>query len=261
MKQKQMLALLLCVLLAISVLTACGAKTEMTADTQSTADTQQMPSGSADGTTAAADEKTKDSKDPAKSGDQSAAEADTKPSADAMQTPSGFADEKKETTDMEHTKVKFTMENGGTFTMELYPEYAPKTVENFIKLVESGYYTGTSFHRIYPGFMAQGGEGAATPSIKGEFASNGFAQNTLKHTRGVVSMARTGVKDSASSQFFICYDTADFLDGDYAAFARVIDGMETVDAFCEIDREYNGFDRVPTSPVEPIVIASAEIVA
>ena len=162
---------------------------------------------------------------------------------------------------MEHTKVKFTMENGGTFTMELYPEYAPKTVENFIKLVESGYYAGTTFHRVYPGFMAQGGEGAETPSIKGEFASNGFSQNTLKHTRGVVSMARTTMKDSASSQFFICYDTADFLDGEYAAFARVVDGMETVDAFCDIEREYNGFDRVATSPVEPIVIASAEIVA
>ena len=162
---------------------------------------------------------------------------------------------------MEHTKVLFTMENGGTFTIELYPEYAPKTVENFIKLVESGYYTGTTFHRVYPGFMAQGGEGADTPTIKGEFASNGFSQNTLSHTRGVVSMARTSVKDSASSQFFICYDDVSYsLDGDYAAFGKVIDGMETVDAFCEVEREYNGFDRVPTAPVEPIVIASAEIV-
>ena len=170
-------------------------------------------------------------------------------------------DPTKEKTTMEHTKVLFTMENGGTFTIELYPEYAPKTVENFIKLVESGYYTGTTFHRVYPGFMAQGGEGADTPTIKGEFASNGFSQNTLSHTRGVVSMARTSVKDSASSQFFICYDNVSYsLDGDYAAFGKVIDGMETVDAFCEVEREYNGFDRVPTAPVEPIVIASAEIV-
>ncbi len=170
-------------------------------------------------------------------------------------------EETKENTTMEHTKVLFTMENGGTFTIELYPEYAPKTVENFIKLVESGYYAGTTFHRVYPGFMAQGGEGADTPSIKGEFASNGFSQNTLSHKRGVVSMARTTVKDSASSQFFICYDDVSYsLDGDYAAFGKVIDGMETVDAFCEVEREYNGFDRVPTAPVEPIVIASAEIV-
>ena len=187
---------------------------------------------------------------------------DTTTSAAAKTDPQQTeTDPTKEETTMEHTKVLFTMENGGTFTIELYPEYAPKTVENFIKLVESGYYTGTTFHRVYPGFMAQGGEGADTPTIKGEFASNGFSQNTLSHTRGVVSMARTSVKDSASSQFFICYDDVSYsLDGDYAAFGKVIDGMETVDAFCEVEREYNGFDRVPTAPVEPIVIASAEIV-
>ena len=187
---------------------------------------------------------------------------DTTTSAAAKTDPQQTeTDPTKEETTMEHTKVLFTMENGGTFTIELYPEYAPKTVENFIKLVESGYYTGTTFHRVYPGFMAQGGEGADTPTIKGEFASNGFSQNTLSHTRGVVSMARTSVKDSASSQFFICYDNVSYsLDGDYAAFGKVIDGMETVDAFCEVEREYNGFDRVPTAPVEPIVIASAEIV-
>ncbi len=187
---------------------------------------------------------------------------DTTTSAAAKTDPQQTeTDPTKEETTMEHTKVLFTMENGGTFTIELYPEYAPKTVENFIKLVESGYYAGTTFHRVYPGFMAQGGEGADTPTIKGEFASNGFSQNTLSHTRGVVSMARTSVKDSASSQFFICYDDVSYsLDGDYAAFGKVIDGMETVDAFCEVEREYNGFDRVPTAPVEPIVIASAEIV-
>ena len=175
------------------------------------------------------------------------------------QTESTEPNEAKENTTMEHKQVRFTLENGGTFTIELYPEYAPKTVENFLKLAESNYYAGTAFHRIYPGFMAQGGEGAEVPSIKGEFASNGFAQNTLRHTRGVVSMARTTAKDSASSQFFICYDTADFLDGDYAAFGKVTDGMDTVDAFCEIEREYNGFDRVPTSPVEPIMIKSCEV--
>ena len=153
MKQKQILALLVCVLLALTALTACGGKPGADADENPSADAQPAQADAAD---------------------------DTK------------ADDRneKETTDMEHTKVKVTMENGGTFTMELYPEYAPKTVENFIKLVESGYYAGTSFHRVYPGFMAQGGEGAETPSIKGEFASNGFTQNTLKHTRGVVSMAR-----------------------------------------------------------------------
>ena len=219
MKKNKTLCLLLCALLAL-MLAACGKAAQ-------TPDTTAAPQTTA-----------------------GAAQA---------QTESTKPNEAKENTTMEHKQVRFTMENGGTFTIELYPEYAPKTVENFLKLAVSNYYAGTTFHRIYPGFMAQGGEGAEVPSIKGEFASNGFAQNTLRHTRGVVSMARTTAKDSASSQFFICYDTADFLDGDYAAFGKVTDGMDTVDAFCEIEREYNGFDRVPTSPVEPIVIKSCEV--
>ena len=194
---------------------------------------------------------------PAQTPDTTAAPENTSGSTEARPA----QNDTKENTTMEHKKVKFTMENGGTFTIELYPEYAPQTVANFLKLAESNYYAGTTFHRVYPGFMAQGGEGADTPTIKGEFASNGFSQNTLSHTRGVVSMARTSVKDSASSQFFICYDDVSYsLDGDYAAFGKVIDGMDTVDAFCEIEREYNGFDRVPTAPVEPIVIKSCEIV-
>jgi cyclophilin family peptidyl-prolyl cis-trans isomerase len=194
---------------------------------------------------------------PAQTPDTTAAPENTSGSTEAQPE----QNDTKENTTMEHKKVKFTMENGGTFTIELYPEYAPQTVANFLKLAESNYYAGTTFHRVYPGFMAQGGEGADTPTIKGEFASNGFSQNTLSHTRGVVSMARTSVKDSASSQFFICYDDVSYsLDGDYAAFGKVVDGMDTVDAFCEIEREYNGFDRVPTAPVEPIVIKSCEIV-
>ena len=194
---------------------------------------------------------------PAQTPDTTAAPENTSGSTEAQPA----QNDTKENTTMEHKKVKFTMENGGTFTIELYPEYAPQTVANFLELAESNYYAGTTFPRVYPGFMAQGGEGADTPTIKGEFASNGFSQNTLSHTRGVVSMARTSVKDSASSQFFICYDDVSYsLDGDYAAFGKVIDGMDTVDAFCEIEREYNGFDRVPTAPVEPIVIKSCKIV-
>ena len=245
MKRFKPLALLLCALLVLSVFAACGKTGTVTSDsTTSTAATEA--------TTEAA-EGTKDTKD-------TEATDDTAASSTAAQEAKATTENTKETTDMEHPKVKFTMENGGTFTMELYPEYAPATVENFLKLVKSGYYTGTKFHRVYPGFMAQGGEGASTPSIKGEFASNDFAQNTLSHTRGVVSMARATAKDSASSQFFICYDDASFLDGDYAAFGKVINGMDTVDAFCEIERVSNGFDRVATSPVEDIVIAKAEIV-
>lgn len=137
---------------------------------------------------------------------------------------------------LEKTIVKAEMEDGQTFTMEVYPEIAPKTVENFLNLVNDGFYDGLIFHRVIAGFMAQGGDpegtgfGGSDKQIVGEFSSNGF-ENNLSHERGVVSMARSGDPNSASSQFFICYDDASFLDGDYAAFGRVIEGMETVDSF------------------------------
>ena len=160
--------------------------------------------------------------------------------------------------------VKFTMENGGSFIIELYPQYAPETVENFKNLVATGFYDGLTFHRVVEGFMAQGGDpegtgyGGSDKTIKGEFRLNDFIGNTLSHTRGVVSMARSSNYDSASSQFFICYDDASFLDGQYAAFGKVIEGMEVVDAFLEIERRYSGKEL--SSPVEPIVIESAVIV-
>ncbi|MBR0120738.1 MAG: peptidylprolyl isomerase [Clostridia bacterium] len=157
-----------------------------------------------------------------------------------------------------HPQVVFTMENGETFTMELYPEYAPRSVDNFVSLVKEGFYDGLTFHRVIDNFMAQGGmsQTADVPSIYGEFASNGFSQNTLKHTRGVVSMARTDFPDSASSQFFICYNDCPWLDGNYAAFGKVTEGMETVDAFLEIER--TGSEN--SEPVTPIVIESAKLV-
>ena len=157
------------------------------------------------------------------------------------------------------------MENGGEFIMELYPEYAPITAENFKSLVEEGFYNGLTFHRVYAGFMAQGGDpegtgmGGSDKTIKGEFRSNGFAQNTLSHQRGVVSMARSRYPDSASSQFFICYGDASFLDGDYAAFGKVIEGMEVVDSFCDGDMRYNSMGE-KSSPVNPIVIKTAEVI-
>ncbi|MBQ4627130.1 MAG: peptidylprolyl isomerase [Clostridia bacterium] len=160
--------------------------------------------------------------------------------------------------------VKFTMENGGSFIIELYPQYAPETVENFKNLVATGFYDGLTFHRVIEGFMAQGGDpegtgfGGSDKTIKGEFKANDFIANTLSHTRGVVSMARSTDYDSASSQFFICYDDASFLDGDYAAFGKVIEGLEVVDAFLEIERRYNGGEL--SVPVEPIVIESAVVV-
>ncbi len=164
----------------------------------------------------------------------------------------------------EHPQVKFTMANGGSFVMELYPEYAPKTVENFIELVSDGFYDGLTFHRVVEDFMAQGGcpegtgMGGSSMKIKGEFAINGFNKNTLSHTRGVVSMARSSSYNSASSQFFICYSDATFLDGQYAAFGMVTQGMEVVDSFLEIERT-TGNDGALSKPIEPIVIEKAEV--
>lgn len=156
-------------------------------------------------------------------------------------------------TPKENPKVKVEMENGKTFTMELYPEYAPETVENFVNLVEAGFYNGLTFHRIIPGFMIQGGDpqgtgmGGSDKTIKGEFSQNGV-QNDLHHERGVVSMARSSDPDSASSQFFICVDTAGVahLDGAYAAFGKVIEGMDVVDEIAAVETDAND---MPTTPV------------
>ena len=138
--------------------------------------------------------------------------------------------------------VQFTMEDGAMFVIELYPEYAPQTVENFQTLVSEGFYDGLTFHRIYKHFMIQGGAPKSdekTDTIYGEFSSNGFTQNTLKHERGVISMARSNHPDSASTQFFIMHDDAPHLDGDYAAFGRVVWGMETIDALADLPVTYN----------------------
>lgn len=130
--------------------------------------------------------------------------------------------------------VVIEMENGKKIKLELYPDIAPITVENFEKLVKDGFYDGLIFHRVIPGFMIQGGcpdgtgMGGPGHSIKGEFASNGI-KNDLKHTRGVISMARSMMKDSAGSQFFIMHADAPHLDGDYAAFGKVVEGMDAVD--------------------------------
>ena len=138
-------------------------------------------------------------------------------------------------TDVNKPIVTIEMESGGIIKAELYPEIAPITVENFVSLIEKGFYNGLTFHRNIPGFVIQGGcplgNGTGGPGyqIKGEFASNGVP-NDLKHTRGVLSMARAMAPDSAGSQFFIMHADAPHLDGDYAAFGKVIEGMDYVDA-------------------------------
>ncbi|MCQ2416231.1 MAG: peptidylprolyl isomerase [Oscillospiraceae bacterium] len=143
-----------------------------------------------------------------------------------------------------------------TFIITLYPDIAPISCENFEKLVNDGFYNGLTFHRVIDDFMAQGGDpqgtgmGGSENSIKGEFESNGVT-NTLSHQRGVVSMARSSDPDSASSQFFICYTDDSFLDGNYAAFGEVTEGMEVVDNFLKVERAISssGEQSVPTTPI------------
>jgi len=140
--------------------------------------------------------------------------------------------------------VRIEMEDGGVMRGELYPEIAPETVANFEKLVKDGFYDGLTFHRVIPGFMIQGGcpkgNGTGGPgwTIKGEFTSNGF-ENNLKHTTGVMSMARTMFPNSAGSQFFIMVHDAPFLDGEYAAFGKIIEGQEVADGIVNTPRDMN----------------------
>ncbi len=141
------------------------------------------------------------------------------------------------------------MENGGRIELELCPEAAPETVKNFETLVKSGFYDGLTFHRIIPGFMIQGGDplgngmGGAEKNIKGEFRSNGH-NNPIKHERGVISMARAFDPNSASSQFFIMHADAPHLDGQYAAFGKVISGMDTVDEIASIPTDYSDRPKI-----------------
>jgi len=159
---------------------------------------------------------------------------------------------------MANPMIKITMEDGGVIKAELYPEIAPITVENFIKLAGNGFYNGLTFHRIIPGFMIQGGcpdgTGMGGPgyTIKGEFASNGI-RNDLKHTRGVLSMARAMDPDSAGSQFFIMHEDAPHLDGQYAAFGKVVEGMDVVDRIASVKTDY------ADKPLEPVKIEVIEV--
>ena len=155
--------------------------------------------------------------------------------------------------------VKIEMDNGGVMKGELYPDIAPKTVENFIKLVEEGFYDGLIFHRVIPGFMIQGGcpdgTGMGGPgyTIEGEFTANGF-KNDLKHERGVLSMARAMDPNSAGSQFFIMVKNSPHLDGQYAAFGKITEGMEVADEIVKQDR--NRADR----PDVPQVMKKVSII-
>ena len=159
---------------------------------------------------------------------------------------------------MANRMVRITMDSGKTIRLELYPEIAPVTVENFLDLVKKGFYNGLTFHRIIPGFMIQGGDpsgnGTGGPGykIKGEFRSNGV-KNDLKHERGVISMARAFDPNSAGSQFFIMHEDAPHLDGEYAAFGKVIEGLDTVDEIASVE---TGFQD---APVNKVIMKKVEI--
>jgi len=159
---------------------------------------------------------------------------------------------------MEIKKIRIIMENGREMTAELYPEVAPETVANFLDLIEHRFYDGIIFHRVIKGFMIQGGDptgtgmGGSEKKIRGEFLSNGFV-NELKHTRGVLSMARTMDPNSASSQFFIMHQDAPHLDGQYAAFGKVIDGLDVIDEIASVRTDFRD------KPLEPQTIRTIEV--
>ncbi len=154
--------------------------------------------------------------------------------------------------------VTINLENGDVIKVELYPEVAPNTVKNFISIIEKGFYDGLIFHRVIKGFMIQGGcpegVGVGGPgySIKGEFSSNGF-ENDLKHTAGVLSMARSSHPDSAGSQFFIMHKNSPHLDGSYASFGKVIEGLEVVDKIATLRTDYSD------KPLEDVVMETVNV--
>ncbi len=179
---------------------------------------------------------------------------------------SSAADSSKSSSQSQESSSSAALDESKSFVITLYSEYAPVTCENFEKLVKEGFYDGTVFHRVIDNFMAQGGgfdlngKQKQASTIKGEFSSNGFSKNTISHKRSVVSMARTGDPDSASSQFFICYSDRDtFLDGKYAAYGMVTKGMEVVDEFLKVERK-TGDDGEKSAPVTPITILKAEMI-
>ncbi len=159
---------------------------------------------------------------------------------------------------MSNPIVTFTMKDGSVMKAELYPEIAPNTVNNFISLVKKGFYNGLTFHRVIPGFMIQGGcpngTGMGGPGyqIRGEFAHNGFA-NDLRHTPGVLSMARAMNPNSAGSQFFIMHKTSPHLDGEYAAFGKVTEGLDVIDAIANVRTDFRD------KPLSPVVMETVTV--
>lgn len=160
--------------------------------------------------------------------------------------------------DERYVNIEITMEDGGVMKLELDREAAPATVENFVTLVNDGFYDGLTFHRIIEGFMIQGGDpegtgmGGSTENVVGEFSSNGW-ENPISHTRGVISMARSQSPDSASSQFFIVHADSVFLDGEYAAFGKLTEGFDVLDKLASVETGTNDM------PIEPVIIKTIRV--
>lgn len=167
---------------------------------------------------------------------------------------------------MTHPIIEIKVKDFGTMTAELYPEKAPKTVANFVKLAEEGFFDGLIFHRIIKGFMIQGGgyneemEHKDAEAIRGEFKANGFMTNDLKHTRGVLSMARTSDPDSASSQFFVMHMDAPHLDAQYAGFGKLTDGLDVLDEIASVKTGNYGW-YMQDVPKTPVVIETIAVVS
>lgn len=167
---------------------------------------------------------------------------------------------------MTNPVIRITVKDYGTMTAELYPAKAPKTVANFVKLAENGFFNDLIFHRVIRGFMIQGGgynaemEPKETDSIQGEFKANGFMANDLKHTRGVLSMARTSDPDSASSQFFIMHEDAPHLDAQYAGFGKLTDGFDVLDAIATTKTGNYGW-YMQDVPKTPVMIEKIEVIS
>ena len=167
---------------------------------------------------------------------------------------------------MKHPMIKITVRDFGEMTAELYPEKAPNTVKNFLSLIEKDFFSGMIFHRVIKGFMIQGGgfnesfEQQHADAIKGEFIANGFMQNDLRHTRGVLSMARTQDPNSASSQFFVMHKDAPHLDAQYAGFGKVTEGLDVLDAIASVKTGNYGW-YMQDVPKAPVVIEKMEVVS
>ena len=241
--KKVSIALVIAMLLtAVFTLAACGPK-------EPAADTQSSKEISSESETSSVDEVEVPADEPKKAESEEKAE------------PKEQSTKNKEATDLPNPVATIEMESGEKIVVELHPEYAPNTVNNFVTLSQKGFYDGVIFHRIVPSFVIQGGDPTGTGmggpgySIKGEFINNGFDENRLSHTRGVISMARSQDKDSGGSQFFIVIDDANgkHLDKEYAGFGIVTEGMDVVDQIAAVERDSND------KPIEPVVIKTITI--